>query len=323
MDSISCWVVTDGKAGMESQCLGLAEALGLEPVVKRVALKTPWRQLTPYFRYAQGLGFARDSDRLEAPWPDLVIATGRHSVAAALYTRAKARRSGKKTILVQLQKPALGPSNFDLVITPMHDGLKAENVIATYGALHRISQDKLLEGAAEFRPLVKDLPQPYIGVLLGGANAAYSFSPEDAKELGSRLAIAARVLGGSLLITPSRRTDAACGAAFKEALGDVPYFYWDGEGANPYFGILGLAEFLVATCDSVNMVSEALATAKPVYVAALRGGTPKFERFHRTLREAGLTRAFEGALERYSYAPPNDMHVAVERIRTLLGRDSS
>lgn len=322
MDSISCWVVTDGKAGMESQCLGLAEALGLNPVMKRVALKSPWRQLTPYFRFAQGLGFAGNSDRLEAPWPDLIIATGRHSVAAALYTRAKARASGRKTILVQLQKPALGAANFDLVITPMHDGLTGANVIATCGALHRISQEKILEGAAELRPLVNDLPQPYIGVLLGGANAAFSFSPEDAKGLGNRLANAARSLGGSLLITPSRRTDAACGAALNAALGDVHHFYWNGEGANPYFGILGLAEFLVVTCDSVNMVSEALATAKPVYIAALRGGTPKFDRFHRTLREAGLTRAFEGTLERYSYAPPNDMHVAVERIRALLGRDS-
>jgi mitochondrial fission protein ELM1 len=43
-------VVTDGKAGMESQCVGLAEALGFTPTVKRVRLRSPWRQLTPYFR---------------------------------------------------------------------------------------------------------------------------------------------------------------------------------------------------------------------------------------------------------------------------------
>jgi len=43
-------VVTDGKSGMESQCLGLAEALGLEPKIFRIALREPWRSLAPYLR---------------------------------------------------------------------------------------------------------------------------------------------------------------------------------------------------------------------------------------------------------------------------------
>jgi mitochondrial fission protein ELM1 len=47
---LSCWVVTDGKIGMENQCLGLAESLGLTPVVKRIKLRSPWKQLTPYLR---------------------------------------------------------------------------------------------------------------------------------------------------------------------------------------------------------------------------------------------------------------------------------
>ncbi|HEY9537433.1 MAG TPA: ELM1/GtrOC1 family putative glycosyltransferase, partial [Kiloniellaceae bacterium] len=42
---LACWVVTDGKAGMEIQCLGLAEALGLTPEVKRVSVGKPWRWL--------------------------------------------------------------------------------------------------------------------------------------------------------------------------------------------------------------------------------------------------------------------------------------
>jgi mitochondrial fission protein ELM1 len=303
---------------MESQCLGLAEALGIEPVLKRVALRAPWRQLTPYFRLVQGIGFTSRSDRLEPPWPDLVIATGRHSVAASLYVRAQARKSGKKTLSVQIQNPAIAPSNFDLVITPMHDGLLGANVVATIGALHRITREKLLTGATELRPLVGALPRPYVGVLLGGANAAYEFSPDDAHALGLQAADAARTLGGSLLITPSRRTGVACEAAFREALGEVPAFYWEGEGANPYFGILGLGDYLVVTCDSVNMVSEALATGKPVYVSDLRGGTPKFARFHKQLNEAGLTRPFAGRLDHYTYAPPDDMGLAVSRIRELL-----
>jgi len=140
MALLRCWVVTDGKAGMESQCVGLAEALGLTPEIKRVALRFPWRQLTPYFRIAPSLGFAEGSAALTPPWPDLVIATGRHSVAAALYIRAQARRNGTHTIAVQLQNPGISPSHFDLVVTPLHDGLTGANVIATKGALEMRSR---------------------------------------------------------------------------------------------------------------------------------------------------------------------------------------
>ena len=48
--SLSCWVVTGGNAGMEIQCIALAEAMGLVPVVKRIKLRSPWRQLTPFVR---------------------------------------------------------------------------------------------------------------------------------------------------------------------------------------------------------------------------------------------------------------------------------
>ena len=73
---LTSWVLTDGKAGMESQCVGLAEALGLQPTVKRIVLRAPWKQLTPRLRLFQARAFAAESDPLLPPWPDLLIATG-------------------------------------------------------------------------------------------------------------------------------------------------------------------------------------------------------------------------------------------------------
>ncbi len=207
---------------MESQCVGLAEALGLDPVIKRVALRTPWRQLTPHFRIAQSFAFANHSDALNAPWPDLVIATGRQSVAAALFVRAKARKSGVRTILVQLQNPGIATTHFDLVVTPRHDGLRGRNVIETSGALHRVTQKKLSDGASRLEPALSHLPRPYIGVLLGGSNAAYKFESKTAEELGVQLKICAETLGGSLLVTPSRRTGKSNENAIKRAIESVP-----------------------------------------------------------------------------------------------------
>ncbi len=317
-DFVSCWVVTDGKVGMESQCIGLAEALGFGPIVKRIALRTPWRQFTPYFRLAQSFGFSKQCDALNAPWPDLVIATGRQSVVASMYIRAKARKDGMRTIAVQLQNPGLSSSYFDLVVAPRHDGLAGENVVATSGALHRVTGEKKSEGAARLTPYVSRLPRPYTGVLLGGSNAAYRFDAEAAKNLGRQLVLAAHAMGGSLLVTPSRRTGESNEHVLKDAIRMVPNFFWEGNGFNPYFGILGLADFFVVTCDSVNMVSEALASGRPVYVADLPGGARKFEIFHRHMREEGLTRPFDGVLEAYSYVPPKDMAEVTARIRALL-----
>ena len=37
--STKCWILTDGKAGMENQCVALADSLGLIPVNKRIIVE--------------------------------------------------------------------------------------------------------------------------------------------------------------------------------------------------------------------------------------------------------------------------------------------
>ncbi len=72
---------------------------------------------------------------------------------------------------------------------------------------------------------------------------------------------------------------------------------WDGTGDNPYFAFLALADAIVVTEDSVNMVTEAAGTGKPVYVQSLPGRSTRLARFHRLMQERGATRPFEGRLE--------------------------
>ena len=309
------WVVTDGKAGMESQCVGLAEALGVTPIVKRVGLRSPWKQLTPYVRFGGRAQFASGGDALTPPWPDLLIATGRHSVAASLLVK---RLSGGRTITVQLQNPVIAPSHFDLVVVPCHDRLEGANVVETRGALHRVTPELLAAGAAKLAPRVAHLKRPYISVLIGGSNAVYRLGAAEMTALAAQLVHAARENSASLLITPSRRTGTENLRILKAALGATPHFLWDGEGDNPYFGLLALADFLVVTGDSVNMVSEAASTAKPVYVAQLPGVSEKFARFHRLLRDDGVTRAFPAPLENYAYKPLDDVAAVAVRVAALL-----
>ena len=108
------------------------------------------------------------------------------------------------------------------------------------------------------------------------------------------------------MVTASRRSGAETVAVLRGALAGLSAVFWDGTGENPYWGYLGLAEAILVTADSVTMVSEAASTGKPVYVIELDGGSAKFERFHRGLVDAGVTRPFHGRLEFWDYPSVNE-----------------
>jgi hypothetical protein len=315
MQPLTCWVVSDGKAGMENQCIGLAESLGLTPIVKRVHLRTPWRQLTPYWRIGNRFAASPQGDPVEPPWPDLLIGTGRQSIAVSLAVR---QQSGGRTFTVQIQDPVMNPQNFDLIVVPRHDKLRGDNVMVTRGALHRVTPAILADAAERFGPRLAHLPHPRIAVLIGGDNGVYRLTPTIMGDVAERLANLTRSHGAGLMVTPSRRTGADNEAILRARLSSLPAEVWDGTGENPYFAYLGLADAVVVTCDSVSMTSEACSTGKPVYVIELEGGSPKFRAFHDGLYQDGITRPFDGSLEQWSYAPLNETEVVADEVRRRL-----
>lgn len=290
----SCWVLTNGMAGFESQVIGVAEALGLAPEVKRVSPTPPFKWMAPW-------GPAPPNETVAPPWPDLLIASGRQSIP---YARMIRRKSGGRTFTVILQDPRVDPAAFDFVWAPAHDRLTGANVLSTAVSPHRLTRQRLAEEAELFAPQVAHLPHPRVAVLIGGTNAVYRLTEEVAACLGKELAAIADK-GAGLMVTPSRRTGERQTQILKEALKDKPAIVWDGTGANPYFGFLGLADAVIVTCDSVNMVGEAAFTGKPVHVVELEGGSPKFRRFLDAIYATGAARPFAGELESWVYAPLN------------------
>jgi uncharacterized protein len=301
--TLTCWALTEGFAGMENQCLGLAEALDIPCEIKRVRRpRAPWTYLPPVW-WPKPLESVSDGKPLAPPWPDVLISSGRGSVAAALAVK---QASGGKTFAVHIQTPYVDPARFNLVVVPEHDALRGPNVLVARTALHRITKEKLDEAARHFRPLFASLPRPLIAVLVGGSNKRQKVSPEIMTHLADQLADAARKSGGGLAVTPSRRTGAENEAILRERLKNVPSYVWDGSGENPYFGLLALADAIVATGDSVSMVSEACATGKPVYIYNLGDDGRKMRQFHKGLIGAGYTLPFAGIIESWSYEPVNE-----------------
>ncbi|CAN0433377.1 unnamed protein product, partial [Discosporangium mesarthrocarpum] len=180
--------MTDGKPGMENQCLGLAEALvalgGEAPVVKRLVPGFPWSSLPPQFWLAPLSTPDTNGARLSPPWPDILIATGRQTVAPALAIK---RASGGITFCVQIQNPVWRRDGFDLLAVPKHDGVNGGNVVETFGALHRVTPDKLAQEAEIFRERLAALPRPLIAVLIGGSNKQYRMTEGVTQRLAANL----------------------------------------------------------------------------------------------------------------------------------------
>ncbi|MBI1775719.1 MAG: mitochondrial fission ELM1 family protein [Proteobacteria bacterium] len=302
LSQLSAWIVGDGTVGMEAQSLGLARAIGLQPALKRIRVRAPWRFLPPSL-WLDPLGrLQADGDRLEPPWPEVVIGTGRQAAALSL---AIQRASAGRCFTVQMHDPKLPPERFGVVVAPEHDRLRGPNVVVVTGSMHGVTAPVLEAAADRFRAGFAPLPRPLVAVLVGGSNGRYRLDPPTTRRLAQDL-IGLQRQGYGIALTPSRRTGEANEIALRETLAGSGAFIWDGSGENPYFGLLALADAILVTADSVNMVSEALATGKPVHVLDLPGRPGKFQRFHQSLVERGLTRPFRGRIETWTYPPPDE-----------------
>jgi len=296
----SCWIVTDGSAGMENQCIGLAEALDLDFTVKRIVTTRPWRWLPPQFWLNPLHRLDASSDLLTPPWPDVLITCGRQAIPMSLAIK---KANGEKTVTIHIQTPNCKASEFDLVIVPEHDRLRGPNVLVSLGSLGRVTPERLQSEGEKFAPAVADLPRPLVAVLVGGSNRCYDVNADVIRDLAARLKSLHEEAGCSFLVTTSRRTGAENEAILEAYLAGLPHQLWTGEGANPYFGYLALADALIVTGDSVNMVCEACTLGKPVHIFELPGGNRKFNYFHKSMQEKGYTRPFRGKLETWSYPP--------------------
>lgn len=296
------WLITDGKAGMVVQAKGVADALGLDALMKTVApsglqrLTAPWGPISGKERFGEpGSVFA-------PPWPDVAIATGRHSIP---YIRALRRNAKLATYTVVLQDPRTGANTADLIWVPAHDGLRGGNVITTITAPHSFSQSRLGELRRDIPADIAALPQPRIMIALGGKNGVYRFTNADDDRLQTAIACLSR-LGASFMVTPSRRSHRRLVNAVGAATAGRPRLLWDGAGDNPYARFLAHADTIVVTADSVNMTGEACATGRPVYVFEPSAGSAKFRRFHEALNTHGATRPLPDsldALETWRYDP--------------------
>ena len=310
-------VVTDGHAGNVRQARALADALKLPAQDIVLAPRAPWRWLAPHrprgAERAFGDAFAsrlRQADLSRT----LAIGCGRQ---AALATRLL-REHGAQA--VQILDPRIRTSHWDAVVAPQHDRLRGANVVELLGSLNPVQDGWLGASRAAFAALGK-LPGPRTTLLVGGPTANMRLSMwRLARWLRDVRTVVERE-GGSVLATTSRRTPPPMVARVKKRLQGLPGIVWTGsvDGRNPYAALLGWADRIVCTADSVNMLSEAAATHAPVFVAGDRQLRGRPRRFVDALRERGRIRPFDGTLAAFDAEPMRETQRVAMVLRERLG----
>ena len=303
---ITIWAISDGRAGIEAQAIGLAEAIARQVPAKVVVKRVGWSGKTgrlPWWANWLPRRWLTPESEIHAPWPDLWIAAGRATLPLSIRAR---RWSGGKTYVVQIQDPRVPANMFDLVIPPKHDRLTGDNILPITGSPHRVTSQRLDSEYEKFRDRIDALPHPRVAVLLGGKSKAFDLSVERAAQMAHQIQLPLEQEGGSLLMTFSRRTPEPARALLTARLRHLPGIIWDGEGANPYFAFLAAADYILVTEDSTNMATEAASTGKPVFILKMDGQSLKFRLFHQELERQGAARPYGGAFHGWAYEPVDE-----------------
>lgn len=297
------WAVSDGRAGMESQVVGLANAIAAkrkaEVLVKRVAWKGRIGRL-PWWLNPLPLKALRPDSGIAPPWPDIWLAAGRATLPLSIRLKAWTKNA---TFVVQTQDPRMPTSLFDLVIPPKHDRLQGDNVFAITGSPNGVNAKRLKAELARFKKQIDALPHPRVAVVIGGKSKAHNMSVERAAALAHEIELPVTQAGGSVMVSFSRRTPEPARALMTARLRHIPGIIWDGEGDNPYFAFLAAADYILVTEDSTNMATDAASTGKPVFILKMDGDSLKFRLFHEDLERLGAARPFGGAFHKWKYPP--------------------
>jgi len=285
------WALSDGRPGNARQAEALAEALAPGRAKSiHLAPRAPWRWASPYRLPGSAFAFGAEfADALNHP-PALAIGCGRQ---AALATRLL-HLAGSRA--VQILDPRTARADWDVLIIPAHDDVRGGNVIIANGSLNPVDDAWLAAARVEFS-WIKRVPDPRLGVLVGGDSRHGTLPAVTGEVLANLIHHWHGTTGGSVLATTSRRTPAALAERLAQQFRRVPGLCWtgSGDGANPYPGILAFAERIVCTADSVNLLSEACATRVPVHVIGMDAMTDRRVAFVSRLLASGRVHALESA----------------------------
>ena len=309
MGKLKALLLTEGMHGMISQVEGMAKAISADFSHKIIKLSFPWNLIPPKFSPISSIVLKDRNYITEEETPDLVISCGRKSVIPSILLK----RKNPKIFTIHIQDPKVSLKNFDAIIAPEHDNLNGENVFSSKGAIHYITEIEI-EKAKPY--LVNKInSQKIVSLILGGPNKYYKFDKDQLIKIFNTIKSDFVSRDYKIIVIPSMRTPKeSIDLAIKE-FGECGYVV-NKIDKQAYLSAYALADYVVVTCDSTSMISEAAASGKPIFVAHMKPkrNNYRFKKFFDLFKKMGITRDLGEKIQTWSY----NKHNEAQRIASLI-----
>ncbi len=308
MLELKALLLTQGMHGMISQVEGLAKALKLNFKHQKIKLKPLWNfippKITPISENLLTEKFVCDCK--------VVISCGRKSVIPSI---ALKKRLGKSIFNIHIQDPKVSFKHFDLIVSPDHDGVRGENILNTKGSIHYLTKKDFMQNS-KYLQIEKEKKQ-IITFLIGGPNKYYNYSDEQIHYLFNKVKTIFTPDKFKIVVIPSYRTPEE---VIKKAYNtfSVNHFVVKKIDKKAYLSSLAIADYVVVTCDSTSMISEAAVTGKPVYIGMMKPkrSIRRFQSFFSQFKDLGITKELTETIDNWSY----DKLDEVNRIAPIIKR---
>ena len=295
MTKLQGLLLTEGMHGMISQVEGLAKALDLDFIHEKIELNSFWKLFPPKLTPVSGNVYKK----VESSDFDVIISCGRKSVIPSIHLK---KNSNKKVINIHIQNPKVNFKNFDFIVAPEHDGITGENVINTKGAIHYLTKEEILTNKNYLDSFIKKDQRKIITLIIGGPTKYYDYSDENIEKIFNNLKTLVEKKEYQLVIIPSMRTPKSIIEKAKLFFGER-HTVIESVDKKAYLSALAISEYIVVTCDSSSMISEAALTGKPIYIANIepKKNDKRFQRFRSLFRELNIIRNLGEEIEDWNY----------------------
>jgi len=301
MGKLKALLLTQGMHGMISQVEGMAKALNTEYSHKIVRLSFPWNLVPPKFTPISEIILKDKIYLTESEIPDLIISCGRKSVIPSIIIKKK----NPKVFTIHIQDPKVSLKNFDAIVAPEHDNLKGDNIYNSKGAIHYITEQEISKASQYLAEKIKS--EKIVSLILGGPNKYYGFNSDQIINIFSQIKSIFVSDGYKVIIIPSMRTPKeTIDLAIKE-MGSCGHVV-NKVDKQAYLSAYALANYVVVTCDSTSMISEAATSGKPIFVAHMKAkkNNYRFKRFFELFKQMGITRDLGEKVETWTYNKHNE-----------------
>ena len=301
MGKLKALLLTQGMHGMISQVEGMAKALDTEYSHKIVRLSFPWNLIPPKFTPISEIILKDKTYLNDSEKPDLIISCGRKSVIPSILLKKK----NPKIFTIHIQDPKVSFKNFDVIVAPEHDNLKGDNIYTSKGAIHYITEPEISKARQYLVNKIKS--EKIVSLILGGPNKYYSFNSDQIINIFNQIKSIFVSDGYKVIIIPSMRTPKEIIDLAEREMGLSGYVV-NKVDKQAYLSAYALANYIIVTCDSTSMISEAATSGKPIFVAHMKAkkNNYRFKRFFELFKQMGITRDLGEKVETWTYNKHNE-----------------